>query len=105
MPPPYTSDQELVCSTFASETADSIYSGEFPGRAPQLEVKVEVSLVGVCGGREGSYKTQTVNGVGVESPEEEMGKGLLIAVMIFSAIVGFVCGSSRREVSALYWNG
>lgn len=52
-----------------------------------------VSLVGGCeGGRGGSYKTQTVKGVGVESPEEETGKGLLIAAMIFSAIVGFVYG-------------
>lgn len=33
-----------------------------------------------------------MKGVGVESPEEETGKGLLIAVMIFSAIAGFVYG-------------
>lgn len=44
---------------------------------------------GVVEGR-GAYKTQTVKGVGVESPEEEVGRGLLIAVVIVSAIVGEV---------------
>lgn len=41
-------------------------------------------------GRGGAYKTQTVKGVGVESPEEEVGRGLLIAVVMVSAIVGEV---------------
>lgn len=47
MPPPYTSDQELAWRTLASETAEAIYSGEVPGRAPQLDdVSRSVGMVG-----------------------------------------------------------
>lgn len=87
MPPPYTSDQELAWRTLASEIAEAIYSGEVPGREPQLD-GVSMSVGG--GGERrggGTYKTQTVKGVGVASPEKETGRGLLIAVVIASAIV------------------
>lgn len=90
MPPPYTSDQELAWSTLASETAEAIYSGEFPGRAPQLDGVSGWGEFGVGGRGGGAYKTQTVKGVGVESPEKEAGRGLLIAVTIVSAIVNAV---------------
>lgn len=67
-----------------------MYSGEVPGRAPQLEGSRLVFGGGLWKGVGGAYKTQTVKGVGVESPEEEVGRGLLIAVVIVSAIVGEV---------------
>lgn len=46
------------------------------------------------GGKRGeAYKTQTVKGVGVASPEVEAGRGLLTAVVMVSAIMGVrVCG-------------
>lgn len=99
MPPPYTSDQELAWRTLASETAEAIYSGEVPGRAPQLD---GVSRGERLKGGGGTYKTQTVKGVGVESPEEETGRGLLIAVVIVSAIVDGVWGFGLR-VKLVAW--
>lgn len=42
--------------------------------------------------RGGAYKTQTVKGLGVSSPEEEIGRGFVAAVMEVSVIVGVMFG-------------